>query len=172
MAVAIDRRDPRQLRELRPAEIGGNTDKYSWHQTNWEIHCTVPVDAETTRFDIECSIKRRHLLLSVFEEVIFNGSLFDNIDPEESSWILEKNQKTFPPRLEVVIFLKKELESQGRNHWTCVVDGHPKIDVDWLGPPIKAVHPKDWDTLLLIQECSRDKAVPFCNMRDPLATRG
>eukprot|EP00913_Durusdinium_trenchii_P019147 g17994.t1 len=59
-----------------------------------------------------------------------------------------------------------ELESQGRHHWSCIVKGEQKIDVDWLGPPIKVVHPGDLETLRRIGETSEDPALPFCNMRE------
>ncbi|CAL1134915.1 unnamed protein product, partial [Cladocopium goreaui] len=168
-AVVYDERNHRELRELRPEEIGGRTSKYRWSQTNWEIRCQVPVDPETTKYDIQCCIKRRHLLLQVFEEVIFNGPLVDDVDLEESCWTLERHTDSFPPKLEINIVLKKERESQGRNHWRCIVQGEPQIDVDWLGPPIKVVHPMDVATLRLLQQNSEDPAMPFCNMRDTMA---
>ena len=52
----------------------------------------------------------------------------------------------------------QERESQGRNHWRCIVHGEPQIDVDWLGPPIKMVHPMDFETLQLLRQSSEDRA--------------
>ena len=129
----------------------------------------MPVDPETTKHDIQCRIGRRSLFFMVFEEVIFDGTLSDTVDLEESSWTLERYNDTFPPRSEVNIILKKERESQGRNHWRCIVHGEPQIDVDWLGPPIKMVHPMDFETLQLLKQSSEDRAMPFCNMRDAMA---
>ena len=63
--------------------------------------------------------------------------------------------------LPVALCPKKKLqekESQGRNHWRCIVHGEPQIDVDWLGPPIKMVHPMDFETLQLLKQSSEDRA--------------
>ncbi|CAE7232068.1 nudC, partial [Symbiodinium natans] len=137
MAVVSDPRYPRELREMRPEELGGKTSKYTWTQTNWDIRCRVPLDPETMKTDIKCIIQRGHLSLFVFGEAILNGPLCDKVDTEESAWTLERVGKEVPPRLEVNIMLKKVQETQGRNHWNCIVHGEPTIDVDRLGPPIK-----------------------------------
>ncbi|CAE7477535.1 Nudcd2, partial [Symbiodinium sp. CCMP2456] len=143
-----------------------------WVQTNWEIRCRVPVDPETTKGDIRCSIKPNQMSLAVFDEVILDGPLCDKIDIEESSWILERLGKELPPRLEIHITLKKERESQGRNHWNCVVQGEPTIDVDHLGPPIKVINPRDLDAMALLKSCNENKDLPFFNMRDLKANPG
>ncbi|OLP84596.1 hypothetical protein AK812_SmicGene34516, partial [Symbiodinium microadriaticum] len=82
MAVVADPRHPKELRELRPEELGGKTAKYTWVQTNWEIRCRVPVDPETTKGDIRCSIKQNQMSLAVFDEVILDGPLCDKVDIE------------------------------------------------------------------------------------------
>ena len=53
-------------------------------------------------------------------KVILAGSLYDCVDVEECCWSLERSGGC-PPRLELQLLLKKLRESQGRNHWRCVV---------------------------------------------------
>ncbi|CAE8737462.1 unnamed protein product, partial [Polarella glacialis] len=160
------------LRDMKPGELGGSTEKYSWKQTNWEVWCHVPVPPEATRNDIRCSIRRKQFSLFVFDEEIMDGTLFDNVDQEESSWTLDVLDRGMPPRQEVNITFVKEMETQGRNHWPTIVLGEPEINVRWLGPPIKVIHPQDRETLHLMAGTLSDKERPFCNMRDPLATPG
>eukprot|EP00930_Biecheleria_cincta_P075258 TRINITY_DN62427_c0_g1_i1.p1 TRINITY_DN62427_c0_g1~~TRINITY_DN62427_c0_g1_i1.p1 ORF type:complete len:181 (-),score=23.77 TRINITY_DN62427_c0_g1_i1:7-549(-) len=171
-AITFDRMRPGHHREMRPEEIGGKTKKYSWTQTNWEIRCKVPVDPETTRADIKCSIKRRKFSLYVFEEKIMDGELLDNVDQEASSWQLDQEGTDFPPRLEINITFIKEMETQGRNHWNCIVVGEPTINVEWVGTPITLIHPQDTAALKLLKESQEDTTRPFMGMRDPKAIPG
>lgn len=163
---------PGYTREMRPEELGGKTQKYAWTQTNWEIRCKVPVDPETTRADIKCSIHRRKFSLYVFEDKIMDGELLDNVDQDASSWQLDQVGDDFPPRFEINLTFLKEMETQGRNHWNCIVVGEPRINVEWVGTPITLIHPGDTNALKLLKESQEDKTRPFMGMRDPQAIPG
>lgn len=172
MAICFDRERPGQLRDMKPDEIGGETAKYRWQQTNWELWCYVPVPPETLRSDIQCEIGRRRLSLYVFGEKILDGKLTDNVDQYESSWTLDVLKPGPVPRKEISLVLIKEMETQGRNHWPAVVEGEPEINVRWLGAPIKVIHPADTETLKLLADTAGDQDRSWCNMRDPLAIPG
>jgi hypothetical protein len=75
---------------LAPSQdiVSGQTDRYSWAQSNQEVDVFVPVSETVKKKDIVCNITGFHLNLTVAGVEIINGALFAEIDPSECNWQL------------------------------------------------------------------------------------
>uniref|UniRef100_A0A0B8RXY9 NudC domain-containing protein 2 n=1 Tax=Philothamnus irregularis TaxID=1899461 RepID=A0A0B8RXY9_9SAUR len=60
-----------------------------WYQTMEEVFVEVNVPQGTRARDVECSLKSRHLALTVAGKEVFKGNLFDSTIADEATWTLE-----------------------------------------------------------------------------------
>ncbi|CEL98453.1 unnamed protein product [Vitrella brassicaformis CCMP3155] len=95
---------------------GGETGRYRWSQTFTEVTVEVPVSRCHAK-DITVDIGGQTLKVSCRGEVIVEGTLYDKILKEDSTWSLEDGE-----RVVVTLFKTKE------TWWKCVIEGDPEID--------------------------------------------
>ncbi|XP_061472761.1 nudC domain-containing protein 2 isoform X2 [Rhineura floridana] len=60
-----------------------------WYQTMEEVFIEVNVPQGTRARDVECSLKSRHLSLTVAGKEVLKGKLFDSTIADEATWTLE-----------------------------------------------------------------------------------
>ncbi|XP_026552117.1 nudC domain-containing protein 2 [Pseudonaja textilis] len=60
-----------------------------WYQTMEEVFVEVNVPQGTRARDVECSLKSRHLALTVAGKEVLKGNLFDSTIADEATWTLE-----------------------------------------------------------------------------------
>ncbi|KAG8128781.1 putative NudC domain-containing protein [Naja naja] len=66
-----------------------------WYQTMEEVFVEVNVPQGTRARDVECSLKSRHLALTVAGKEVLKGNLFDSTIADEATWTLEVENPGF-----------------------------------------------------------------------------
>eukprot|EP00420_Gonyaulax_spinifera_P020511 CAMPEP_0197902950 /NCGR_PEP_ID=MMETSP1439-20131203/54751_1 /TAXON_ID=66791 /ORGANISM="Gonyaulax spinifera, Strain CCMP409" /LENGTH=146 /DNA_ID=CAMNT_0043524031 /DNA_START=86 /DNA_END=523 /DNA_ORIENTATION=+ len=62
---------------------------YTWTQNFGEVYVKVRVPTDLTKAGVEFKVQPRHLRLTIAKEVVLDGELTKDVDPEESTWTLE-----------------------------------------------------------------------------------
>eukprot|EP00913_Durusdinium_trenchii_P006631 g6230.t1 len=90
-----------------------------WTQSEEDITLKVAVDASTKKEDVKFKVLRESLELSVAGTLICQGDLAREVDPEESSWILDNEAGA---RLLVVTLQKIRPKSalKSARQWPCL----------------------------------------------------
>jgi hypothetical protein len=126
-------------KHVDPDGYGGTTGWGTWTQTTEELEivATLPADWKGTAKSIECKITSSTLLLTdrCKESTVLEGKLFKAIDPEGSSWQLERGSGAAT----VLVTLQKREPTKQSGHWPHVLLSDPKIDTQEFGTPITTI---------------------------------
>ena len=71
--------------------LQGQTDKYSWSQTNQEVDIYFPIDEKVSKQQISCKILSDKLILKVGSKTVIEGLYFADVIPDECNWQLGSN---------------------------------------------------------------------------------
>jgi hypothetical protein len=143
--------------------LQGQTDRYSWSQTNQEVDIYVPVDKEVTKQQISCKILSDRLTLKVGPKTIIEGSSFADVVPDECNWQLgcTKFHIMSSKSFHVIIFVldgtgndrkiwitlfKARRSEQGR-FWRSAIRGDLDINPAKNERPVYDVNPDDPDSV-------------------------
>ncbi|CAD5117786.1 DgyrCDS6538 [Dimorphilus gyrociliatus] len=78
------------------ADGAETTDKaippYYWYQSTEEVVVTVCAPEDITKSDVECTIAKKDILLRINTSTILEGSLYESVSPDESTWTLVDNK--------------------------------------------------------------------------------
>jgi hypothetical protein len=138
-------------KHVDPNGCGGTTSWGKWTQTGDEIEAivTLPSGWQGTAKTIECKITSSGLLLMCTigeaRTTVIEGKLFKAVDPEGSSWQLERGSGTNGST--VVITLQKREQTKQNKHWPHVVVDDPLIDTQQFGTPITTIDSSRPDTI-------------------------
>eukprot|EP00947_MAST-08B_sp_MAST-8B-sp1_P000385 g385.t1 len=118
-----------------PEELGGETDRYNWTQTDYEVDVSVPVPPGTTAKSVRCTFAPTKLVLQVDGCPPLEGEFHRPVKSEECVWMLEGQGE----ERAVAINLIKKKRTQKNQHWRTVLRGDAEIDTTKFGPQIVPV---------------------------------
>ncbi|GIX61888.1 nuclear movement family protein [Babesia caballi] len=126
----------------RPPGNGGTTEWYVWTQTLGALEISAPVPPGTKSRGIKVDITPRKLTVYVNGEVLFGGDLFLEVKSDECLWTLLDGRT-------LQISLEKREQIQW---WSCVIKGHPEIDVKKIVPENSKLSDLDPDTRVTVEK--------------------
>ena len=119
-----------QITEKTAADYGGEGSggMYRWGQNHSEVILQTLLPSGIKSHDICFEPAKTHFKLSVCDQTMLDGRTFAAIVPADSSFTLEDEPDDEGRRLTVT--LAKARPTAGKQHWKCVVQGEPEIDVE------------------------------------------
>jgi len=123
-----------------PKGNGGTTDRYTWTQTLEEAKMTMTFDPKYKGRDFVVKLTPTHLTVGLKNEtpIINNEQWIENIDSEESNWILEP---TADGQKSLQINIMKW--SNRNSWWDSCIKGDPKINTQKIQPETSKVSDLD-----------------------------
>lgn len=123
-----------------PKGNGGETDRYVWVQTLEEAKMTMVFDPKYKGRDFVVKMTPTHLTVGLKNEkpIIDNEQWIENIDSEESNWILEP---TADGKKSLQINIMKW--SNRNSWWDSCIKGDPKINTQKIQPETSKVSDLD-----------------------------
>mmetsp|Transcript_21036 Transcript_21036/g.51673 ORF Transcript_21036/g.51673 Transcript_21036/m.51673 type:complete len:345 (+) Transcript_21036:68-1102(+) len=118
----------------RSSMNGGTGPGYTWTQNTKEIHVVMDVrsDSKSKDFVVEC--KSTRILVrdtGVTPPVdLIDGELWKSVKGSELSWSLGHNDSK--QKQMFVVMEKMDKTQKRKEHWSCVVKGHPMLDSRFL----------------------------------------
>ncbi|TIA87822.1 hypothetical protein E3P99_02958 [Wallemia hederae] len=119
---------------------------YKWTQTIADLDVTIDLPQGIRARDLSVVIKRRKLSVAIKNgEVIVDGTLFNDIKEEDSTWSVSDG----------ILSIHFEKVSQAA-WWPCVVEGAPKIDTKRIVPDNSKLSDLDGETRAMVEKMMFD----------------
>ena len=74
--------------DYSPEELGGETDRYTWTQSETEVDVTVAVPAGTAAKDVRCDLLPTRVALRIKGDIVLEGDFFKAVVSDESVWMM------------------------------------------------------------------------------------
>lgn len=128
--------------------LKGKTSKYEWYQTSHEIEMyllvnSLGVDVDTKTLsskDIQVNLLAYKLSVTLLGKVVIDDYLFDEIDPNECNWQLEKDDNN---NIKIWITLIKKAPNRTGHYWRYILANDEIIEKTAAGKPIHRIDPND-----------------------------
>mmetsp|Transcript_33803 Transcript_33803/g.44597 ORF Transcript_33803/g.44597 Transcript_33803/m.44597 type:complete len:336 (+) Transcript_33803:49-1056(+) len=112
----------KQQEALHPSPMqSGETERYLWSQTQDEVEVILPVPQSTQCGDIKHELTPNTISLTVQGQKLIEGNLFATVVPEESTWVLDKDQNN-----KRIVWSLQKTEPTKNRQWQYIVKGEVK----------------------------------------------
>mmetsp|Transcript_111098 Transcript_111098/g.313428 ORF Transcript_111098/g.313428 Transcript_111098/m.313428 type:complete len:110 (-) Transcript_111098:324-653(-) len=93
----------------------GGDERYTWSQSEADVTIKVPVPGSSRREDVQFKVLKGQLKLTVAGDEVCCGELAKEVDPEECSWVFERDGESCT----VVVSLHKVNRTalKSARHW-------------------------------------------------------
>ncbi|GFE52902.1 nuclear movement family protein, putative [Babesia ovis] len=126
---------------------GGVTKWYTWTQTLGGVDISAPVPDGTASRNLKVDITANKLTVYLKGTELFGGELHEAVKSDDCYWTL-LDGKT----------LQINLEKQKQNQWwSCVIKGHPEIDVQRILPENSKLSDLDAETRQTVEKMMFDQ---------------
>lgn len=129
--------------------LKGKTSKYEWYQTSHEVELYLlvnslglDVDAKAiSKKDVQVNLLAYKLSVTLMGKVVVDDYLFDEINPNECNWQLDKANNN--DDVKIWITLNKKTPSRSGHYWRYVLANDEVIEKTAAGKPIHRIDPND-----------------------------
>jgi len=127
---------------------GSSTENYSWTQTLEEIEIRVPVPEGTRKRDLEISIKRSHLKITLKGKTpLIDGDFDKLVKADDADWIVEDCKV-------VVVYLTKVNQMEW---WSRLIKGEAEINTQKIQPDTSKLEDLDGETRGTVEKMMFDQ---------------
>ncbi|KAL2315035.1 Nuclear movement protein nudc [Schizosaccharomyces pombe] len=119
--------------------------EYEWDQTLADVDIVIHVPKGTRAKSLQVDMSNHDLKIQINvpeRKVLLSGPLEKQINLDESTWTVEEQER-------LVIHLEK---SNKMEWWSCVIKGHPSIDIGSIEPENSKLSDLDEETRATVEK--------------------